>query len=92
MNRFSHGQNVANSDFSQFLRGLVLTWDYLRGGLSGKLHVIHTQQTIQDVNMWAQIPVRLICTNFKTLRRHFENIFCVDLFLRTPKIKIFCMD
>ena len=34
------------SDFSRFLRVLVLTWDYLRGSLSGKFYGIHTNSTV----------------------------------------------
>ena len=42
--------------------------------------------------MWVYVLVKLLFTNFKTLRPHFENVFRMDLFSRTPKIKIFRMD
>ena len=42
--------------------------------------------------MWVYILVKLICTNFKTLRQHFENAFRVGLFSRTPNTKMFRMD
>ena len=89
MDTFSHGLNFSNSDFSRFLRGLVLTWDYLWEGLSGEFFGIHTKQTIQDVNMWVYILVKLICRNFKTLRRDLKMYFAWIYFHEKQKPKYF---
>ena len=43
---------------------------------------------IQDIEMWVYVLFESISTCFKNLRRHFKNVFHVDLFLRTPENKI----
>ena len=43
---------------------------------------------IQDIKMWVYVLFESISTCFKNLRRHFKNVFHVDLFSRTPENKI----